>query len=70
MITKILAKIAKSKNCCVIHSSHDLDVSIPHVDEILIIDPICKSLSSHSNLKTNKEEIIKLAFPNVQPSNT
>lgn len=69
-ITGILAKIAKESNCCIIHSSHDIDISIKYADEILIVNPIEKQLLKIDKQLATKEEIIKSAFPNTLTSST
>lgn len=69
MIIKMLTKITKERNCCIIHSSHDLEISIEFADEILIVNPIEKELIQLDKKINNREEIIKLAFPNVLFSN-
>jgi iron complex transport system ATP-binding protein len=66
----LLSKIAKERNCSIIHSSHDLDISIKYADEILIINPIEKRLLQLDKKTINNEEIIKISFPNALPSNT
>jgi ABC-type phosphate/phosphonate transport system ATPase subunit len=67
---RILTKIAKERNCCIIHSSHDLDISLKHSDEILVINPIEKELLNLENKTINLEQIINIGFPNVPLSNT
>jgi iron complex transport system ATP-binding protein len=65
-ITQILADIAKQRNCCIIHSSHDIDISLLKVDELLIIDSVKKELTQHPIEKMNKDLILSIAFPNAQ----
>lgn len=65
-ITQILADIAKQRNCCIIHSSHDIDISLLKVDELLIIDKINKELKQYPTEKINKAMVLNIAFPNVQ----
>ena len=69
-IMRILTKIAKERNCCIIHSSHDLDISLKHSDEILVINPIKKELLKLENKTITLEQIINIGFPNVPLSNT
>ncbi len=69
-IISLLSKIAKERNCSIIHSSHDLDISIKYADEILIINPIERRLLQLDKKIINNEEIINIAFPNALPSNT
>jgi len=65
-ITQILADITKQRNCCIIHSSHDIDISLIKVDELLIIDSINKELTQYPIEKINKAMVLNIAFPNVQ----
>lgn len=69
-ITQILADIAKIRDCCIIHSSHDLEFSLKFGSEILIIDSENHKLLQTQNQTIDKNEIIKLAFPNAQLLNT
>lgn len=65
-ITQILAEIAKQRNCCIIHSSHDIDISLMIVNEILIIDSVNKKLTQHPIENINKDKVLNIAFPNAQ----
>jgi iron complex transport system ATP-binding protein len=69
-ITKILAEIAKQRDCCIVHSSHDIDISLMKADGILIIDSEKKELNQYANDKLNKTNILNIAFPNVELLNT
>jgi iron complex transport system ATP-binding protein len=63
-IIQQLKKVASTKNCCIIQSSHDLDISMDFSDKILVIEPIKKELIDFNRIEISKEELIKLAFPN------
>lgn len=69
-ITQILSDIAKQRDCCIIHSSHDIDISLMKADGILIIDSDKKELNQYANDKLNKTNILNIAFPNVELLNT
>jgi iron complex transport system ATP-binding protein len=64
-INDILSKIAKQRNCCVIQSSHDLDISIEHSDFLLIVNSVKKELEVFSKNEIEKNQLIKTAFPSV-----
>ncbi len=62
-IINLLSKIAKERNCCIIHSSHDIELSTEFSDFILIIQE--EKLNQLTSKQTTKSEVIKLAFPSV-----
>lgn len=69
-INRILSKIAKERNCCIIQSSHDLDFSIELADEILVINSNLKQLQRFYSKTTAKQDILKAAFPFVNLSHS
>ena len=62
-IIRLLLNIAKKRNCCIIQSSHDLDISVELADKILIINPTDLNLIQFDKNFISKEQIIQLAFP-------
>jgi iron complex transport system ATP-binding protein len=62
-IINLLSKIAKERNCCIIHSSHDIELSTEFSDFILIIQE--EKLTQLNSKVTSKSDVIKLAFPSV-----
>lgn len=61
-ILQLLKKIAKEKQCCIIQSSHDLDLSLEFSDDFLIVNPNAKHLSLYAGGEISKEKILKEAF--------
>ena len=61
-ILELLREIARKKQCCIIQSSHDLDLSLEFSDAFLVVNPQLKSLSLHEAGEITREEILEKAF--------
>ena len=61
-ILELLKGLAREKQCCIIQSSHDLDLSLDFSDAFLLVDPISKALSVHAAGEISKEQILEKAF--------
>ncbi|MGV3632439.1 MAG: ABC transporter ATP-binding protein [Bacteroidota bacterium] len=61
-ILELLREIARGKNCCIIQSSHDLDLSLEYSDAFLLVKPEEKVLSLHQSGDISREEILRQAF--------
>lgn len=61
-ILELLRRVAHEKQCCIIQSSHDLDLSFGFSDAFLIINPDSRILSLHHAGEITREEILKQAF--------
>lgn len=62
-IINLLSRIAKESNCCIIHSSHDIELSTDLSDVLLIIQK--EKLVQLNAKETSKSKIIELAFPTI-----
>jgi len=62
-VLKILRKIAHEQQTCIIQSSHDLELCMTYSDELLLLNPIAKTLEKHPS--NNKNSILKIAFPEL-----
>ncbi|MCE3296174.1 MAG: hypothetical protein K0R65_1888 [Crocinitomicaceae bacterium] len=61
-ILELLREIAREKQCCIIQSSHDLDLSIEFSDAFLIVNPEEKLLFLHQSHEISRKEILEQAF--------
>jgi iron complex transport system ATP-binding protein len=61
-VLKILSKISKELNICILQSTHDLDLSLDYSDEYLIIAKNSSQLQHKFGEDLKKNEIIQLAF--------
>jgi iron complex transport system ATP-binding protein len=61
-VQKLLQKVAKNANVCIIQSSHDLELCLEFADEMLIIEPNNKTIIPVNSTNCSKENVIKIAF--------
>jgi iron complex transport system ATP-binding protein len=61
-VQKLLQKIAKNTNVCIIQSSHDLELCLEFADEMLIVEPNKKTIISINRANCSKEKVIEIAF--------
>jgi iron complex transport system ATP-binding protein len=61
-VQKLLQKVAKNANVCIIQSSHDLELCLEFADEMLIVEPNKKTIIPINRANCNKEQVIEIAF--------
>jgi len=61
-VQKLLQKVAKNANVCIIQSSHDLELCLEFADEMLIIEPNNKTIIPLNSANCSKEKVIEIAF--------
>ncbi len=61
-VQKLLQKVAKNANVCIIQSSHDLELCLEFADEMLIVEPNKKTIIPINRANCSKEKVIKIAF--------
>lgn len=61
-VQKLLQKIAKNTNVCIIQSSHDLELCLEFADEMLIVEPNKKTIVPINRANCSKEKVIEIAF--------
>jgi iron complex transport system ATP-binding protein len=61
-VQKLLQKIAKNTNVCIIQSSHDLELCLEFADEMLIVEPNKKTIIPINGANCSKEKVIEIAF--------
>jgi iron complex transport system ATP-binding protein len=61
-VQKLLQKVAKNTNVCIIQSSHDLELCLEFADEMLIVEPNKKTIISINRVNCSKEKVIEIAF--------
>ena len=61
-VQKLLQKVAKNTNVCIIQSSHDLELCLEFADEMLIVEPNKKTIIPISRANCSKEKVIEIAF--------
>ncbi len=61
-VQKLLQKVAKNTNVCIIQSSHDLELCLEFADEMLIVEPNKKTIIPINRANCSKEKVIEIAF--------
>jgi iron complex transport system ATP-binding protein len=61
-VQKLLQKVAKNANVCIIQSSHDLELCLEFADKMLIVEPNKKTIIPINRANCNKEQVIEIAF--------
>ncbi len=61
-VQKLLQKVAKNANVCIIQSSHDLELCLEFADEMLIVEPNKKTIIPINRANCSKEKVIEIAF--------
>lgn len=61
-VQKLLQKVAKNTNVCIIQSSHDLELCLEFADEMLIVEPNKKTIVPINRANCSKEKVIEIAF--------
>lgn len=61
-VQKLLQKVAKNTNVCIIQSSHDLELCLEFADEMLIVEPNKKTIIPINGANCSKEKVIEIAF--------
>lgn len=61
-ILELLRRVAHEKQCCIIQSSHDLDLSFGFSDAFLLVNPDSRLLSLHQSGEISREKILEKAF--------
>lgn len=61
-VISLLKEISKSKNKCIIQSSHDLEMCLDNSDELLVVNPKTRNLNKRNPLIYSKNDLIKEAF--------
>ena len=61
-VQKLLQKVAKNANVCIIQSSHDLELCLEFADEMLIVEPNKKTIIPIDKANCSKEQVIEIAF--------
>lgn len=61
-VQKLLQKVAKNTNVCIIQSSHDLELCLEFADEMLIVEPNKKTIIPIVRANCSKEKVIEIAF--------
>lgn len=63
-VQRLLQKVSKASNVCIIQSSHDLELCLEFADEMLVIEPQSTSIVSIPKALATKEKVIEIAFNN------
>lgn len=61
-VQKLLQKVAKNANVCIIQSSHDLELCLEFADEMLIVEPNIKTIIPINRANCSKEKVLEIAF--------